>query len=128
MTPPLTLLSLDPRQIWPQLLAVTHFKPTRVFLFHSEDADESKGPAQRLKRLCDSTNLVPKGGTRLEPISDSDFAAIERPLDELQLAHQLPLADCVVNYTGGNKLMATAAFRSAARRGVKPFYLERRNE
>src|SRR5690606_16278385 len=30
-----------------------------------------------------------------------------------------------LNFTGGNKLMATAAFRWAVRRGVRSFYLER---
>jgi hypothetical protein len=34
----------------------------------------------------------------------------------------------VLNFTGGNKLMATAAFRWAANRGARAFYLERRNQ
>jgi hypothetical protein len=123
----MTLLSLASRQIWPQVLAIAHLKPTRVFLLHSEDAAESKGPAQRLKRFFDDSGLVPKGGTRLELVSDSDFDAIERRLDELQRVHQLPLADCSVNFTGGNKLMATAAFRWGARH-ARAFYLERRNQ
>lgn len=122
-----TLLTLASKQIWPQVLAVAHVKPARVFLLHSDDAAESKGPAQRLKRFFDESGLVPKGGTRLELVSDSDFDAIERRLDELQRVHQLPLADCVVNFTGGNKLMATAAFRWAARH-ARAFYLERRNQ
>ncbi len=121
------LLSLASKQIWPQVLAVAHLKPDRLFLLHSEDPKESKGPAQRLKRFFDDSGLVPKGGSRLELISDSDFDAIERQLDELQRSHQLPLADCVVNFTGGNKLMATAAFRWAARH-ARAFYLERRKQ
>jgi hypothetical protein len=125
------LLSLASRQIWPQVLAVAHLRQKhqleRVFLLHSEDAAESRGPAQRLKRLFDDSGLVPKGGTRLELVSDSDFDAIERRLDELQRLHQLPLADCVVNFTGGNKLMATATFRWGARH-TRAFYLERRNQ
>jgi len=124
---PMILLSLASKQIWPQVLAVAHLKPERLFLLHSEDQAESKGPAQRLKRFFDDSGLVPKGGTRLEPVSDSDFDSIERRLDELQRNHQLPLSDCVVNYTGGNKLMATAAFRWAARH-ARAFYLERRNQ
>jgi hypothetical protein len=121
------LLSLASRQIWPQVLAVAHLKPARLILLHSDDAAESKGPAQRLKRFFDDCGLVPKGGTRLELISDSDFDAVERRLDELQTFHRLPLSDCMVNFTGGNKLMATAAFRWAAKRGASAFYLERRN-
>jgi hypothetical protein len=121
------LLSLASRQIWPQVLAVAHLKPARLILLHSDDAAESKGPAQRLKRFFDDSGLVPKGGTRLELISDSDFDAVERRMDELQRVHQLPLAECVVNFTGGNKLMATAAFRWGARH-ARAFYLERRNQ
>ncbi|MCP5525063.1 MAG: DUF1887 family protein [Verrucomicrobiales bacterium] len=109
------------------MLAVRHLKPGCVYLLHSEDAAESKGPAQRLKRFFDNSSLVPKGATRLEPISDSNFDTIERQLDELQRREQLPLNECVVNFTGGNKLMATAAFRWAARH-ARAFYLERRNQ
>ena len=123
-----TLLTLTSKQIWPQVLAVAHLRPNRVFLLHSEDLAESKTPAQRLKRLFDECGLAPKGGARLQLVSDSDFDANERRLDELQRAHQLSLPDCVLNFTGGNKLMAIAAFRWAARRGVRAFYLERRNQ
>ncbi len=127
---PLTLLSLASRQIWPQVLAVAHLnpKPSRILLLHSDDAAESKGPAQRVKRFFDASGLVPPGTARMEPVSDTDFAAIERRLDEIQVSHQLPLAECVLNFTGGNKLMAMAAFRWAAKRGVRTFYLERRNQ
>ncbi len=121
------LLSLASKQIWPQVLTVAHLKPEKLFLLHSEDAGESKGPAQRLKRFFDNSGLVPKGSTSLHPISDSDFAAIEHSLDELVRTNQLPLSDCVVNFTGGNKLMATAAFRWAVRH-ARAFYLERRNQ
>ncbi|MBI2928887.1 MAG: DUF1887 family protein [Verrucomicrobia bacterium] len=123
----MTLLSLASKQIWPQVLAVAHLQPDSVLLLHSEDLAESKGPAQRLKRLFDDGGLVPKGGTLLELVSDSDFAAIERCLEDLQRNHQLPLSDCVVNFTGGNKLMATAAFRWGVRH-ARAFYLERRNQ
>ena len=122
------LLSLASRQIWPQVLAVAHLKPERVFLLHSEDAVESQGPANRLRRLFDETGLVLGGGTHLEPIPHDDFAAIERGFDEIIARRQLNLGECVVNFTGGNKLMATAVFRRVARRGVKAFYLERGNQ
>ncbi|HOX00914.1 MAG TPA: hypothetical protein P5555_00035 [Candidatus Paceibacterota bacterium] len=119
------LLSLASKQIWPQVLAVAQLKPERVVLLHSGDPDESKNPAQRLKRFFDESGLAAKGATRLEQIPDDDFAAIERQLDELQSGRQWPLAECAVHFTGGNKLMATAAFRWAAKRGVKAFYLDR---
>jgi len=122
-----TLLSLTSKQIWPQVLAVAHLKPDWVFLLHSGDDAESQRPAQRLKRFFEESGLVRKGSIRLEQIPDTDFDAIERRLDELQRSHQLPLGDCIVNFTGGNKLMATAAFRWAARH-ARAFYLERRNQ
>lgn len=124
---PMILLSLASKQIWPQVLMVAQLKPSRVFLLHSQDANESKGPAQRLKRLFDETGLVPLGKTRLEAIPHDNFDGIERALDTLQTNHKLLLEECRLNFTGGNKLMATAAFRWAARRGVSSFYLERGN-
>jgi hypothetical protein len=121
------LLSLASKQIWPQVMAVTQLKPTQVFLLHSDDSAESQGPAQRLKRLFDETGLAPKGSTILESIPHDDFTAVSRRLDELAPIRKLNLGDCRLNFTGGNKLMATAAFRWAARRGVRAFYLERGN-
>lgn len=122
------LLTLASKQIWPQVLAVAHLKPNHLFLLHTNHATESQGPAQRLKRFFDDSGLVPKGSTSLQLISDSDFDAIECQLDELQRSHQLPLTDCVVHFTGGNKLMAIAAFRWATERKLPCFYLERRNQ
>ena len=122
-----TLLSLSSKQVWPHILAVTHLKPSALVLLHSEDADESRGPARRLKKFFDEkSRIVGHGRTRLESISHEDFSAVERRLDEL--AERLGiLDDCVLNFTGGNKLMATAAFRWAAARHVRSFYLERGN-
>ncbi len=124
------LLSLASKQIWPQVLSVAHLKPERVFLLHSEEASESKDPAQRLKRFFDGaeSRLLPQGATRLESIPHDDFAAIECLLDALPSKQQLILSDWVLNFTGGNKLMATAALRWAARRGVRALYLERGNQ
>lgn len=124
----MNLLSLASRQIWPHVLLVAHLKPQRLFLLHSENAAESRTPVQRVKQFFDQSNLVAKGNTALVWVSDSDFSTIETQLDELQTNRQLLLSDCVVNFTGGNKLMATAAFRWAAKRGVRALYLERRNQ
>ncbi|MFO1498742.1 MAG: hypothetical protein U1G07_10175 [Verrucomicrobiota bacterium] len=121
------LLTIASRQIWPQVLAVAHLKPERVFLLHSEDAAESKGPAQRLKRLFRDSGLVREENVQLETIPHDDFSAIETCFDDIVARHQLNLGECAVNFTGGNKLMATAVFRRVARRGVRAFYLERGN-
>ncbi len=78
----MTLLSLAAKQIWPHVLTVARLKPVRVFLLHSQDAAESKGPAQRLKRFFDESGLVPRGGTRLElnPIAEELLSRIQEEL------------------------------------------------
>lgn len=121
------LLSLASKQIWPQVLAVCHLKPASLVLLHSEDDNESRKPAERLKKFFKNQGTLGRGCVGAELLSDSDFSAIEKRLDELAASQQWNLGDCVLNITGGNKLMATAAFRWAARRGVRTFYLERRN-
>lgn len=91
----MTLLSLAPKQIWPQVLTKAHLKPERLFLLHSEDMVESKGPAQRLKRFFDDSRLVPGGATRLEPVPHDDFSASERriqPISEQTMQNLLPVA------------------------------------
>lgn len=122
------LLALASKQVWPHVLVTAHLKPHRVFLLHSEDAAESRTPAQRLKRFLDHSDLLPKGATALIGISDSDFATIESQLDQIQTSRQLLPNECIVHFTGGNKLMATAAFRWATKRGIRSLYLERRNQ
>lgn len=124
----MNLIALASKQTWPHVLVVAHLRPTRLFLLHSEDPSESKTPAQRLKRFFDQSNLIPKGATAMVTISDSDFATIENQLDQLQALQQLRPNDCIVHFTGGNKLMATAAFWWAAKNGIRSLYLERRNQ
>ena len=122
-----TLLSLASRQIWPHILAVAHLKPSRLILLHSDDGDESKRPAQRLKKFFDDrSQIIGRGSTRLQRIPHDDFSAVERGLGELE-KHLMTGADCTLNFTGGNKLMATAAFRWATAHRVRSFYLERGN-
>ena len=123
----LTLLSLASRQVWPHILAVAHLKPSRLILLHSDDADESRRPAERLKKFFDQrSRIIARGTTQLEVIPHDDFTAVEQRLGALE--ERLNLGEnCALNFTGGNKLMATAAFRWAAEHGVKSFYLERGN-
>ncbi len=127
----MTLLSLASRQIWPQVLAVQHMRPRKLVLLHSNEATESRLPAQRLKKFFDrhaaSTMEHCLENCSLEPLSSSDFGVIERQLDQLAAMRGWNVGDCVLNITGGNKLMATAAFRWASRHGVRTCYLERGN-
>ena len=121
-----TLLALASRQVWPHILAIAHLRPSRLILLHSDD-DESKKPAQHLKKLFEQrSTLMAKGSTQLEPIPHDDFAGIGRRLAAVTEA-LAPGAEVLVNFTGGNKLMATASFRWAEAEGRRSFYLERGN-
>ena len=123
----LTLLSLVSRQVWPHILVAKHLKPSRLILLHSDDADESRRPAGRLKRFFDQrSQIIDPGSTHLQVIPHDDFTAVERRLSELKERFRLD-SNCALNFTGGNKLMATAAFRWAAEHRVRSFYLERGN-
>ena len=127
-SPGLTLLSLASRQVWPHILAVRHLRPSRLILLHSDDADESKRPAQRLKKFFDErSQIIGRGSTRLERIAHDDFSAVERRLGEIRGSLSISDDECALNFTGGNKLMATAAFRWAAAHRTRAFYLERGN-
>lgn len=121
-------LSLSSKQVWPHILAVSRFKPDRIVFFHSDSVLESKGPARRLKRFFDKRfhGENPPESECIE-IPHDDFTAIENHLDQTVANLQLDLNQCVLNFTGGNKLMAAAAFQWATRRGIPSFYLERGN-
>lgn len=123
----MTLLTLVSKQIWPQVLSVAHLKPTSLILLHSEDRQESNLPAQRIKKLLTTTALLSKEAVDLVSIPHDDFSAIGRNLDALVASKKIDLNDCILNFTGGNKLMAMAGFRWASRRSVKACYLERGN-
>lgn len=124
----LTLLAIASKQIWPQVLAVLHLQPSKIILLHSDDESESGKPAQRLQRFFSKSNLSPGCDTFLEAIPHSGFSDMENRLDDIAALHHLNAGDCVVNFTGGNKLMATAAFQWSTRRGMRAFYLERGNK
>ncbi len=124
------LLSLASKQIWPHILTTLHLKPERLVFLHSEDANESRLPAERLKKFLNKHDPTDLGVERciLESISDNDFSSIQQSLDALVTKRNFDLSDIVLNITGGNKLMATAAFQWASYRHVRTFYLERRNQ
>jgi hypothetical protein len=126
MNPPSTILALASKQIWPHVLTVLRYRPQRLVLLHSEDNQESRLPAKRLKRFFENVEVSPGFFVQLRQLSHNDFSAIEQQLDKLSNELQDP-KDAALNFTGGNKLMATAAFRWASRRNLRAFYLERGN-
>lgn len=125
---PITLISLVSEQIWPQVMAVKQFTPSRIILIHTNDLARSKRPASRLKKLFSTVQSLAIGpdAIRLEEISGDDFNLIDTRLTEIVKKNEIPLHECVLNFTGGNKLMANAAFRWAMDRQIPAFYQERK--
>jgi hypothetical protein len=117
-----TLLSLASAQIWPHVLTVAHLKPRRVILLHSKD-NESARPARRLKEFFDTSKLVELAA--LEPVSHDQLQTVVNQLNALKQKYDIKPDACIVNWTGGNKLMAIAAFEWAANGGMQSCYLER---
>lgn len=123
-----TLISLASRQTWPQILTALYLRPARLVLLHSADEAESEGPARHLRKFFGKVGVLASREVLLREIPHDDFEAIESGLDALQAGLGVPMGQCVLNLTGGNKLMSSAAFRWALRRSVKACYLERGNE
>lgn len=121
------LLSLASKQIWPHILAVTHLKPASIILLHSEDDQESRLPAQKIKTLIETTGLLPKGSASLHCLPHDDFVGVHHELDTLVKSRRMDPNSCILNFTGGNKLMAIGAFIWAESNSVKSCYLERGN-
>lgn len=118
------LISLASKQIWPHVLAVYHLKPEKLFLLHSDNPKESRLPAERLKKFFNQHRPSETTHIHTEKISASDFTEIQKHLDQLSISCNWNPNDCILNITGGNKLMATAAFQWASRHGIRTFYLE----
>ncbi len=121
----LTLFSLVSRQVWPHVLAVAHLKPKRLVLLHTDDREESRRPAERLRKYFDVRSELLAERPLLERVPHDDFEEVSRRLDAL--VETIEDDEVVLNFTGGNKLMATAAFRWAERAGKRAVYLERGN-
>ena len=122
------MLSLVSRQIWPHVLSVVEFQPRELILLHSDEKGESQGPAERLKLFISQSNLIASDRIHLECIPHNDYRAFQTRLDAIAIQYSLNPGDCCVNFTGGNKLMATVALEWAERHWMDAFYLERGNE
>ncbi len=122
-----TLFSLVSKQAWPQILSSVHIKPEKLVLLHSSDEAESKIPAKRLEAFF-RTGIIRPGNTRLFEIPHDDFQNLTARLDLLLRELSLNPLNCILNFTGGNKLMATASFDWALAKNIRTFYLERENK
>ncbi len=120
-----TLLSLASRQIWPQVLSVLHVKPERLVLLHSTEEAESKRPAERLKNFLEGSGLLKQGNVALSQIPHDSFSGVREAIADFAADHSLDESNCLMNLTGGNKLMAMAAAEWCRLSPTKCFYLER---
>jgi hypothetical protein len=49
-----TMITIASKQIWPQVLCVSHIRPEHIILLHSNDEQESSIPARRLNKFGSS--------------------------------------------------------------------------
>jgi hypothetical protein len=125
MNRPQTILALASKQVWPHVLSLAHYRPDRLVLLHSSEKEESEEPARRLQAFLARTSELGVTVNRAEQIPHDDFAAITRRLDVVYSEQRLEPETAALNFTGGNKLMALAAFEWARGKGLQAFYLER---
>lgn len=125
MPPARTLISFASRQIWPQVLSVLDQQPDRLLLFHSAEEAESKRPAQRLQELLATSAILHPDNIRLQQAPHDRFQDIVEAVANAAERDSLDDTNCIVNLTGGNKLMALAAAEWCRLAGVPCFYLER---
>lgn len=119
------LLSLASKQIWPQVLAVLQKRPERLVLFHSNEARESKGPAERLRDFFKNGAIPNPPDVVLKPVPHDQFKDV---VDAFAgIAEQLGIdgSTCQAHITGGNKLMAMAAAEWCRLSDASCFYIER---
>lgn len=123
------IISFISRQVWPQVIAFYHLRPSRCLLLHSSDEVESKRPAENIKkRICKNALGMAPGDIAMAEMDPDSYSAIQKTLDALVPVKE---AGCeledewVVNLTGGTKLMTMAGFDWAMRRGIRAFYLDR---
>lgn len=96
-------------------------------LLHSNEKEESEEPARRLREFVTRNAELGIAVDSLEKIPHDNFDAVKQRLDAIVAEKQLSLKTAI-NFTGGNKLMAAAAFEWAKESGVPAFYLERGNK
>jgi hypothetical protein len=123
-----TLLTFASRQIWPQVLAILDRAPTRLILFHSEDAAESSRPAARLRDFVVATGRLPAESVELVPASSNHLGQLRESIASVAERLELGELNCEFHLTGGNKLMALAAFEWCRLNGSPCFYIERERQ
>lgn len=125
---PNTLLTFVSRQIWPQVMALLDQVPSRLILFHSEDAAESLRPAKRFLQFAIDTGRLPSDAVELVQVSSNNLQELRDTIANTAERLELGELNCAFHLTGGNKLMAMAAFDWCRLAGSPCFYIERDNQ
>lgn len=123
-----TLISFASRQIWPHVLPVTHIRPDSLLFLHSPDANESRLPAQRMAKFFKLADMLRGDQISLKQVPYDDFQGIVDALNTAITECSIRPENCVLNFTGGNKLMAAAGFHWAMTNSIRSCYLERGNK
>lgn len=98
-----------------------YYKPTALWIFHSDDDAESLRPAKKLKKFFANNYLLQPENIKLFELPFDDANAIWNKLNELNAIGN----DFFVNITGGNKLMSLMVSRWSELKKLPFFYLEK---
>jgi len=96
-----------------------------LVLLHSSEEAESKRPAERLKNFLEGSGLLQSGHVVLRQIPHDHFDGVREGIADYAAEHALDESNCLMNLTGGNKLMAMAAAEWCRQAPTPGFYLER---
>jgi len=123
------MVALVGRQTFPIILAVLNAAPTiKVYLVHSENETESRGPARRIRELLLKERTDAQlPGVPVELI-EMNSKRLHLALNDFRLAIEKAEKEgrVVVNITGGNKLMVMAANNACS--GLAPLMYRERFE
>lgn len=121
-------LALAGRQVWPLILSTLHTRPDLLVVLHSSAEAESKQPAERFKALTEKYKDLFHFECELCEMPHDNFTQAIEILRQVIRDKLTSGSSCVINITGGNKLMATAGYECGRQINADVVYLERGNK
>ena len=116
----LTLVQLISEQPMPNLLPILRLRPKRLIHITTP---KTRSQSDHLLRAAHAAGIKPE----IELVQLSDMPGISEVFEEVnQLLIQMNEADesCVVNFTGGTKLMSIGAYAAALTQKVPSLYVD----